>query len=122
MKNDIIGKCPICDDDLKVSELSCGGCKTKISGEFELPNFCKLNKQQLYFAEVFIKNRGNIKEIEKELKVSYPTVRKFLDDVISSLGYSEKIEKSKLVHTEILDKLSNGEITSEQAIALLNEG
>ncbi len=60
-----IGRCPICSHEVKVTEISCKKCKTVIKGEFELCKFCKLNDEQRYFIEVFLKNRGNIKEMEK---------------------------------------------------------
>lgn len=120
MKKDVIGKCPVCNEQLKVTELTCKKCDTKISGEFEMCKFCRLDKEKKYFAEVFIKNRGNIKEIEKELGISYPTVRKLLDEVISSLGYSTQSSPNEYEKSEILQKLSNGEITSEEALKMLN--
>ena len=73
--------------------------------------------EQKYFVEVFIKNRGNIKEIEKELGISYPTVRNKLDKVISDLGHT--VKKSSVNQKEIIEKLRNGEITKEEALKLL---
>ena len=75
MPNEVVGKCPVCNEPLLVSELQCPTCNIKISGQFELCKFCKLPPEQRAFAEVFIKNRGNIREVEKELGISYPTVR-----------------------------------------------
>lgn len=119
MKYELLGKCPVCAGDLKVTELACNDCRTVIRGEFEPCKFCKLSKQHKYFIEVFIKNRGNIKEIEKELSVSYPTVRNKLDEVIEALGY--KVEAKESVNRkEILDRLSKGEISKEEALKLLN--
>jgi hypothetical protein len=69
---------------------------------------------------MFIKNRGNIKEIEKELGISYPTVRRLLDEVIEALGYKEEAKKTKVDQSSILEKLSKGEISSEKALKLLN--
>jgi hypothetical protein len=120
MRNEVIGQCPICQNKLLVTQLSCKSCKTQISGEFELCKFCQLEKNQKYFAEIFIKNRGNIKEIEKEMGISYPTVRRLLDEVIEALGYKEAAKKDAVNQGEILDKLSKGEITSEIALKLLN--
>lgn len=71
MKREVIGKCPVCNDELEVTKLHCNNCKTTIESRFDLCKFCKLNDEQKYFVEVFIKNRGNIKEIEKELNISY---------------------------------------------------
>ena len=120
MKKEVIGHCPVCDSTLHVTELSCKQCKTKISGDFTLCKFCSLDKEKKYFAEVFIKCRGNIKEIEKELGISYPTVRKLLDEVINALGYNTKPAPTANEKAEILDKLSKGEISSEEALKLLN--
>jgi hypothetical protein len=120
MKKEVIGKCPVCEENLKVSRLSCKNCGTSIHGEFELCTFCKLSEDHKTFAMVFIKNRGNIKEIEKELGISYPTVRGKLDDVIMALGFS--VEKKVQVDKQaILKQLSSGEITKEEALKLLSE-
>lgn len=119
MEKEVLGKCPVCGDDLEVTKLGCNNCYTNIEGNFSLCKFCKLTKDQKNFIEVFIKNRGNIKEIEKELGISYPTVRNKLEDVIVALGYSPKYTESKVDKKEILEKLSNEEISSEEAIKLL---
>lgn len=119
MEKEVLGKCPVCGDDLEVTKLGCNNCYTNIEGNFSLCKFCKLTKDQKNFIEIFIKNRGNIKEIEKELGISYPTVRNKLEDVIVALGYSPKYTESKVDKKEILEKLSNEEISSEEAIKLL---
>lgn len=120
MKKEIIGICPICEERLKVTKLECGHCGTGISGEFKLSKFDYMTEEQQYFIEIFIKNRGNIKEIEKEMKISYPTVRRILDNVIEGLGYAP-IEKSEegVSKSEVLERLANGEITSEEAVRIL---
>lgn len=117
MKN-VIGECPICNGDLIVSKLSCTNCDTEISGTFQLSKFNYLSKEHLYFIEVFIKNRGSIKQIEKELGISYPTVKKNLDEVIQSLGY-EVSDEDKTNKSEIIDKLAKGEISAKEAAKLL---
>src|SRR5229473_1724129 len=86
----LILKCPSCDGNLSVTRLRCLDCAINIEGEFELPRLLKLTRAQIDFIEVFIKNRGIIREVERELGVSYPTVRARLDDVIQALGYSAK--------------------------------
>ncbi|WP_427340684.1 DUF2089 domain-containing protein [Caloranaerobacter sp. DY30410] len=120
MKKEVIGRCPVCSNELDVTKLHCDYCNTTIEGKFSLCKFCKLNDEQKYFVEVFIKNRGNIKEIEKELGISYPTVRNKLENVIEALGYSPKYTP-KIDRKEILAKLSTGEITAEEAVKLLKE-
>lgn len=119
MKREVIGKCPVCGDDLYVTKLSCHNCHTQIEGDFSLCKFCKLTDEQKSFVEIFLKSRGNIKEIEKELGISYPTVRGKLENVIEALGYSSKPIKPVVDKKEILKKLNNGEITTEEALKLL---
>ena len=118
MIRNVIGECPICESDLIVTKLQCTNCKTEISGEFQLSKFNYLSKEHLYFIEVFIKNRGNIKQIEKELGISYPTVKKSLDDVIVSLGYKVS-DEDQIKKDEIFKKLEKGEITALEAAKLI---
>ena len=122
MGKKILGKCPVCNGKIVITTLKCVDCETEIRGNFELDDFFKLSDEQLIFVKTFIRNRGNIKEVEKELGISYPTVRNKLDEVIESMGY--KIEKNAAVtkrRKEILFKLENGEISSDEAIRLLKE-
>ena len=119
MQKHVIGECPICNHDLFVTKLECSNCHTKISGQFQLSKFNYLSKEHLYFIELFIKNKGSIKQLEKELNVSYPTVKKMLDEVIVQLGYTVTEEENDPKKDEILQKLANGEISSEEALKLL---
>jgi len=121
MKREILGKCPVCESETKVTEIHCKKCDTTIRSEFDLCKFCKLSEQQKYFIEVFIKNRGNIKELEKELGISYPTVRNKLDEVVFALGYKVEQQKPLANQKEILEKLSRGEISKDEAFRLINE-
>lgn len=121
MKHEVLGKCPVCDSELQVTEVQCHRCETTIRGEFELCKFCKLTGPQKYFIEVFIKNRGNIKELEKEMGISYPTVRNKLDEVIGALGYQVEQPKVFVNRKEVLEKLSRGEINKDEALRLLND-
>lgn len=111
--------CPVCGHSLNISKLSCNHCHTVIEGEFTSCKFCRLPAEQLEFIEVFIKSRGNIKDVEKELGISYPTVRNRLDTVIQALGY--RVEKTdeqtgeKERRQEILMALEKGEITPQEA-------
>ncbi len=121
MVKNVIGQCPICESDLVVTKLKCNHCNTEISGEFQLSKFNYLSKEHLYFIEVFIKNRGNIKQIEKELKISYPTVKRNLDEVIQSLGYqvTNDDHSKESNKEEIFRKLERKEITALEAAKLL---
>jgi len=120
MKREVMGQCPICGGPVEITEISCNSCKSTIKGHFKPCKFCTLSGEHKEFAEIFIKNRGNIKEIERELGVSYPTVKGKLDSLIAALGYRNQNTDSNY-KKEILEKLYSGEITSEEAIKLLNE-
>lgn len=116
--------CPVCGEDLEIRSLSCSHCQTKLEGSFTPCKFCQLPNEQLEFVETFIKCRGNIKDVEKELGISYPTVRNRLEAVIQALGYaSVKIDDSKEdeYRQEILNKLERGEITPQEAANQLRQ-
>ncbi|KOR80577.1 DUF2089 domain-containing protein [Peribacillus frigoritolerans] len=117
----VITDCPVCSKTLKITKLHCSHCHTTIENEFELSKLASLSKDQLHFVEVFLTCRGNIKEVEKELGISYPTVRGKLTDIISSLGYVQKKKKSEVDEKKVVTMLENGEITPEEAIKLLKE-
>lgn len=119
MKKEILGKCPVCGKDTVITEVSCSSCETSIRSKFDTCKFCKLNENHRYFIEIFVKNRGSIKDVEKELQVSYPTVRRLLDDAIEALGYKPD-RGTKVDRGDVLDRLGKGEITSEEALKLLN--
>jgi len=118
------GKCPVCNEELKVSRLTCHHCSSSLEGEFDTCKFCQLPPEQIEFVEVFLKCRGNIKEVEKELGISYPTVRNRLDGVIQALGYGierpELGDQSKL-RTEVLEALDKGIIEPQEAIEQLRK-
>ena len=122
MKYKAPGKCPVCGEKLSITKLGCPKCSTTIEGDLQPCEFCRLPEEDLEFIKVFIKCRGNIKDVEKELGISYPTVRGKLDSVIRGLGYEVSAketlkENNDKVNTRnvILDQLSKGEITPKEA-------
>lgn len=119
-----ISKCPICKHKLKVTRLKCEKCNSELSGEYELSPFDQLNDDQLNFALLFILLEGNIKEIEKRMNISYPTVKKLLDDVKKTLGYVKEnsVEESDFNLRESLkEKLKRGEISFEEVEKILGD-
>lgn len=118
MNNKSLYQCPVCNHELKVKIYECHNCGTKIEGEFAIDKFSKLTKEEKDFIELFVMKRGSIKEIEKELGLSYPTVRNKLDNVIAALGYRVETSSSKY---EILQMLDKGELSLEEAERLLKE-
>jgi hypothetical protein len=116
----LISKCPVCGGKLRAVKLKCSRCGTVIENEFELSKFESLGDEQIKFLETFVMCRGNIKDVEKELGISYPTVRAKLDDVISALGYVV-VKKPAIESTEIIDMLEKGEISADQAVSMMKE-
>ncbi|MDH5684501.1 MAG: DUF2089 domain-containing protein [candidate division WOR-3 bacterium] len=119
MKDRIMSKCPKCGSKMFISELKCPDCATAVSGNFWIHKLLELPDDIINFMLVFLKNRGNIREVEKELGISYPTVRSRLDIMLALLGFESTQSKDEI--NEILDKLEKGEITAEQAERLIRE-
>ena len=122
MAREVLGKCPVCGGDTEITKMHCYNCETTLEGHFQMCRFCRLTVEQKTFIDVFIKCRGNIKEVEKELGISYPTVKNRLEDAAAALEHKGEPEacipgKRK----EVLDKLNNGEITVEDAVNMLKE-
>lgn len=118
------GRCPVCDSSMNVTRLACEQCGTALEGNFETCRFCQLTREQKEFIEIFIASRGNIKEVERVLGISYPTVRSRLDAVIEALGYRVEAkpvedEETAARRKSVLESLSRGEITAEQALKML---
>lgn len=116
----MINSCPVCTSTLKATRLSCSTCGTVIENDFSLSKFDRLSGEQLAFAEIFIKNRGSIKDVEKELGISYPTVKAKLNDLIKAFGYNVEDEKPSNTGS-LIDQLERGEITPEEALRKINE-
>ncbi|HET6780888.1 MAG TPA: DUF2089 domain-containing protein [bacterium] len=118
------GKCPVCGHDLEVVRLQCTSCGTSVEGHFELSRFSRLEPEQLAFLELFLKARGNLKDVERELGLSYPTVRNRLEAMLAALGFAAEPEgKTEAVRRrrEILDSLDAGKISAEEALRLLRD-
>ncbi len=124
MNREVLGRCPVCGAGTEITRISCLNCNTTIEGHFQVCKFCRLTQEQKAFIDVFIKCRGNIKEVEKELGVSYPTVKNRLDEAIRALGYEAENdgEKQPADRMEILERLNKGEITVDEAVELLKDG
>lgn len=131
MLHPVIGRCPVCGGDLAVTRLKCGACHTQIEGRFQLGRFQRLSAEQLAFVEVFVKNRGIIKDVEAELGISYPTVRARLDEALRAMGFSPGGEDDPRVsprearaqereeRRRILEDLREKRISADEAARLL---
>lgn len=118
MPKKIPNSCPACGQQMVISEIKCSGCDTIVRGEFSPTPLGNLTEQQLSFIRTFILARGNIKEVEKRLNISYPTVRAKLDEVIAALS---TVTLSGRTKEEILSDLEQGRISAAQAIEELRQ-
>ncbi|MFP4375463.1 MAG: DUF2089 domain-containing protein [Spirochaetales bacterium] len=113
-----VGKCPACGNtSFEVQRLGCTRCGTAVEGHFTVSKLASLPDEQVSFVETFIKCRGNIKEVERELGISYPTVRSRLDKVIAHLGFAT--ESSVQSRKQILEALERNEMRPEEAVEAL---
>ena len=114
------GKCPACGRAMEITEYSCAGCSTTLKGRFGATCFGELSAVQAEFVRVFLRCRGNIKEVERELGVSYPTVRNRLEKVVEALGLTPSADgAAREERAEILDRLERGEIDAQAAAKML---
>ena len=129
MARDVISTCPVCSGELSVTRLECRACGTAIEGEFSVGRFGSLSREQLALLESFLRSRGNLKELERELKVSYPTVRARIDALVRALGLadgpfvaedaSEDAAATGSQRRDVLERLARHEITADEAAALI---
>lgn len=120
MKNILPAQCPICEGELIITDVVCTNCDTHMNGVFSMSGLSKLDSEQLEFVEVFIKCRGSIKEMEKELGVSYPTVKSRLEQIAKIMGFENK-QRQEEDRMDILEGVRKGEISVDDAINLLKE-
>jgi Uncharacterized protein conserved in bacteria len=114
-------KCAVCGSELNITRLSCPSCKSELTGTFSPCKYCTLSEKHKVFLDVFLQSRGNIKEVERSLSISYPTVKGLLDELLSALFPSDEVKKeAPLTTTEILDMLERKEIDAEEAARLLS--
>jgi hypothetical protein len=146
MVHDVIATCPVCTNELTITRLHCRSCGTALEGEFGVGRFGRLDREQMSLLESFLRSRGNLKEMERELGISYPTVRGRVDALVRTLGFggqgadelSPETEESldwsepasadaetdggqAAQRREILERLARREIGAEEAATALRE-
>ncbi len=117
MDKQIISECPICKGGMEIGRLSCADCDTVVDSRLPIPLFFRLPEDLQDFVMVFLRCRGNIREAEKELGISYPTVCKKLDQVNELLGNRPAAPRPDRM--EILSRLESSEIPADEAAQLL---
>jgi hypothetical protein len=128
MAHDVISTCPVCSGELAVTRLRCTSCGTTLEGEFSVGRFARLSRDQMALLESFLRSRGNLRDIEREMGISYPTVRSRVEALVRALGFGPRSDDDAEAETEdespaaapltreaILQRLARHEISAEDA-------
>ena len=116
--------CPVCRHTMALTRLHCERCGTELTGRFAPCPFCGLDEKNKRFIEAFLRARGSIKEVERMLGVSYPTVKNMLETTLTALGWNEDTAESPdepSKRNEILEQLAAGEINVSAAVKKLKK-
>jgi hypothetical protein len=116
--------CPVSGEPLEVGRLVGPTSGVVIEGRFQPNEFALLPPEPLEFLRIFVRVRGNLKEAERVLGVSYPTVRARFERMLAALGYDVPEGKAaaapdRAAADEVLSQLEAGEIDAEEATARL---
>jgi hypothetical protein len=137
--HDVIATCPVCASELAVTRLRCGECGTTIEGEFSVGRFGRLTREQTQVLESFLRSRGNLRDMERELGISYPTVRSRVEQLVQALGFgprdqgdaegtsataatpaeaadeTQTPDEISATRQDVLERLARHELTAEEA-------
>lgn len=118
-------QCPVCGDALHVTRLGCGSCGSELAGRFAACPYCALRELDRKILRTFLVSRGNMRELARDLGVSYPTARQRFAELLARLGLEESTDGSQgpttdLDREDVLRRLAAGELDLEEAAALLN--
>jgi hypothetical protein len=131
MPHDVISTCPVCSNELAVTRLHCRSCGTTLEGDFSVGRFGRLNRDQLALLESFLRSRGNLREMERELGISYPTVRSRVEALVRALGFGPRADADDIdevaaeptvasrTRAEVLEALARHELSAEDAAAAI---
>ena len=138
MPHDVISTCPVCSGELAVTRLHCRSCGTTLEGEFSVGRFGRLTREQLTLLESFLRSRGNLRDMERELGISYPTVRSRVEALVRALGFGPRADADEAAGEEaagpaagppptdaaaarqvVLERLARKEITADEAAAAI---
>ena len=128
MAHDVIATCPVCSGELSVTRLHCRSCGTTLEGDFTVGRFGRLSREQLALLESFLRSRGNLRDMERELGISYPTVRSRVEALVRALGFGPRADSDEAeaattdtpadraaARQAILERLARHEISAEDA-------
>jgi hypothetical protein len=116
----ILEECPSCGGPLAITTLACTRCDTGVSGRFKPCDFCRLTDEQSTFLRLFVQRRGNLSGMEKDLGISYPTVRNKLEEIIKLLEAPPAPAAAAASGREaILRQVAGGALSAEEALSRL---
>jgi hypothetical protein len=131
MAHDVIATCPVCSNELAVTRLHCDTCGTTLEGDFSVGRFGRLDRDQMLILESFLRSRGNLREMERELGISYPTVRARVEALVRALGFGPRADVDPDEETAvtpvpgsrdaILERLARREISAEDAAVAIRD-
>lgn len=108
-------ECPVCREPVITTRLSCPSCHTEISGTFGSCRFCGLDDRDQALLEVFLRSRGNLRDVQAHLGVSYPTARQRFNELLGRLG----LDEPAMAPSAVMEDLAAGHISVAEAQALL---
>jgi len=114
--------CPVCNARLALTRLSCPSCDTELSGAFAQCEFCVLSDEDREVLRFFLASRGNMKDLERHLGVSYPTARARFDSLLAKLGIERGPSPAPASRLELMEQVARGEIDIDEAMKRLAEG
>src|SRR4051812_2308082 len=121
MAHDVISTCPVCAGELAVTRLRCTSCGTTLEGEFSVGRFARLSRDQTALLESFLRSRGNLRDIEREMGISSPTVRARVEALVRALGFGPRSDeepagddtvRTPQTREAILERLARHEISA----------
>jgi hypothetical protein len=111
--------CPVCNHRLATTRLTCPDCSTELSGAFTSCEFCVLTDEDREVLRVFLASRGNMKELERHLGVSYPTARARFDALLGKIGIDRPAPAAPS-RVELMEQVARGEIDIDEALKRLD--
>ncbi|MGH8825084.1 MAG: DUF2089 domain-containing protein [Jiangellaceae bacterium] len=118
--------CPVCGDELHVTRLGCPSCGSELAGRFAPCPYCALGEQDRQILRTFLVSRGNMRELARDLKVSYPTARQRFGEMLGRLGLEVSAGHDGHAHAgaasreDVLRRLAAGDLDLDEASVLLN--
>jgi hypothetical protein len=112
--------CPVCSHRLATTRLTCPECSTELSGAFTSCEFCVLTDEDRDVLRVFLASRGNMKELERHLGVSYPTARARFDALLAKIGIDRPSTTPSPTRVELMEQVALGEIDVDEALKRLD--